>query len=149
MILLTSFPCGADYTVCPKCDNMFDDFKMGEDPDSEIKYYDYTGDKNLNINSFYFCKKCEFVFKDSHVYHENGCTESIYFIEYVTKYKVNGEIIQSNIKKEHFSSKIEILETKCSCNGLVSGPNGSYPYSKFPQYYFDKCKQVYTYGTSN
>lgn len=144
MTLLTSFPQGADYTTCPKCHDMFDDFCIGSEYDSESESVSAPCPKT-SINYFYFCKKCEFVFKSSHVYEENGCTDDIYFIEYVTKYRVNGEIIDGNIKKEHIRSKIEILQTKCSCGGLVSGPGGYYPYSKFPQYYYEKCKQIYNY----
>ncbi len=150
MTLLTYYTQGADYIVCPKCDDSFDNFDifcMGTESDSETEYYDYTNDKNMNIIDFYFCKKCEFVFTTSHVYEANGCTDALYFILYISKYKVNGKVIQSNIKKEHLCSKIEILETKCSCNGLVSGPDGYYPYNKFPKYYDDNCKQIYNYET--
>jgi hypothetical protein len=108
-------PFGGDYLTCPLCDNQYEN-------DYEIEYC--------------FCEKCMIIYNIGCKHAENGCTDNIYNVHFIGKYKYNDEIF---IGMPQFDDKnqindIEILEWICPNNGCIC-ENAYYKESK----YYSKC----------
>jgi hypothetical protein len=131
-------PSGGDSVDCPNC-------YMG---------YELHNVEFENITMI-VCKKCFYVYDTTHTCEENGCTSSSFYFDRVTKYSINGIQYEGNpdvsaieftrneeyYKDEHEMKHIKIIETICSCDGEIHGPDASYPYSEDENkiYYSTDC----------
>lgn len=126
--LTVSYPCGADFVQCAVCTSYIDH--------GRCYLYNDTSD------TIYFCNKCNNIFKESHNYKEDGCTDGIYHAMTIYRYvykdlMFTGFPTSVDLPELITSGTLKIISMKCTCNGKRSD-ECSYPESTHPQYY-QKC----------
>jgi hypothetical protein len=101
-------PNGADWTTCPMCngDNtLYMDFKLKEGRDEtsihNLNHYsdcDYTDDEDerddVDGGRTIYCIDCKIIFRVGGYYIERGCTDSTYYAEMVSSFKVGDQEIK-------------------------------------------------------
>jgi hypothetical protein len=161
---------GGDCISCPECrGDVYDvnDYDMSNDgkyqqPDCQLQECQKCKDTKwcfqercddicgrscqvciIEENLWFYCEKCKIIFARSHSYAVNGCTSDHYF------YKTINEYIDNNGKKVLGQPpwlnevKNKISKITCSCLGRpVVMIVGSYPASKYPEYYEFNCPGV-------
>jgi hypothetical protein len=153
-----STPNGGDYTSCPLCDMFLRNWKdkhndgvithddnMHEEDANVIGLFTNSSDPNEDI---FYCLNCDILFRDTHTYACNGCTDDISNSDMVYRYIFDG--VEYTNKFPSFQSfacfktlveskRLHILEMKCTCNGIKSSREASYPMEEYPEFYKTDC----------
>ena len=100
MIFAVYTPSGADYNTCPICHN--GDWDVDYDDDWDV---DYDDDWDYD---YYYCDKCNILYDFDKMHAVEGCTDNIYYGKLVTKYKLNGKLIEGMPKFESYKHYLHL-----------------------------------------
>jgi hypothetical protein len=85
------------------------------------KYYESDGDGEDMRFSYYFCDKCRIMFNKGCKHSELGCTDDIYNVHFIKKWKDKTTITEYDGKPEFYyfddwyenANNVEVIETFC------------------------------------
>jgi hypothetical protein len=127
---------GGDIRYCGICDNGWYDSCILLDTIT-YKYYKDEDGCSDSVECIEYCDKCNILMNYSHIHANNGCSDSLYYSTFISKYSYEGIVFEGmpifrsleSAKTLLLNESLKILEMKCSCNGGYC-IHASYPENK-------------------